>query len=716
MAVIGKIRSKMGVLLVIFVGLALVAFILGDFITNTRNFFGEDQNTVGKIDGTSIKYDQFNLRLNQREQTFSQLNPDGVLDDETRTSLIDQTWQEYIEKLVYEKAFDAAGVAVGEDELKDLLGGRFVHPYIQQIPGFTNPQTGAFDANALQNFLTMISEEPAGANEDQLLQWKQQRAQWRELETAIEKNRLQTKYQTLIEKGLYVTDKEITRQYVENGDRFNIRYVGKSYSEVADSAVQITDADLKKAYEENKMKFKGDYAVRGVRYALFNIVPSSKDTSALLAKISGFKDAFQASTEDTTFVYSNSDLREDPRYLRKEALSKVLDSAIYNAPKGFVYGPYIDGSSYYLAKKLGEKTSADSIKISVIAIARKNAQGNDRDAEAKAKADSALAMARSGANFKMLAATMSEDPNAQQDSGTVAWIPYEMPGAPVVDTAYNAPVGASNLVTTPDAYYIVKTEQKTTPTRKALIAFVSTDIKASEETINIAYSAASDFALSMKTIEDFEKAQKSGKYIIRDDNYLRENAKTLTGIPDSRSMVKWAFDKKVGDVSPIEQFGNRYIVAIVTKSWSAGIPKFDELKKDLEPIAKRDKKAAMFMEEMKTAAASGNIDQIGSAIKKPVIPATDITFSSYGVPGAGYEPAIIGAAAGAPQGKVVGPFKGVNGVYMVVVDAISKGATPPAGIQQKADMSRMAGQRAFSETFEALKSAAEVRDMRHKFY
>lgn len=715
MAVIGKIRNKLGIVLVVFVGLALLAFVFQGLLSGSEFFLSGDRTTVGKMNGTTIKIDEFNQRLTQKEQLFAEMNPEGTLDEETRTNILDETWQEFIDRFVYSKAFEEAGVAVGEEELKDMIGGRFVHPYIQQLPTFTNPQTGAFDPNALQNFLTMMSEEPAGATEEQLIQWKQNRNQWTTIETAVEKNRLQTKYQTLIEKGLYVTSQEVARQYAESGDRFNIRYVGKAYSEVADSTLQVTDEDLKRAYDENKNRFKSDYAIRGIRYGLFDIVPSSKDSAALLSKITELKTGFQTGTDDTAFVYSNSDLREDPRYFRKELLSKSIDSAVYNAANGFVYGPYIDGSSYFLAKKLGEKTSPDSVKFSIAIIARKSQQGQDRP-DAKQKADSVLLMAKSGVNFNALAANMSEDPNAKKDSGSVGWVPYVAPGNAIVDSAYNASIGSIKMVESPDAYYIVRTDEKTAPVRKVLIAFVSSEIKASEETVNIAYTAASDFALTNKTIEDFDKAAKSGKYVVRDDAFIRENAKSLTGIPESRSMVKWAFEKKVGDVSAIEQYGNRYIVAIVTKSWSAGIPEFDEVKKDLEPIAKRDKKAAMFMEEMKKAAASGNIDQVGSAIKKPVIPATDITFSSYGVPGAGYEPAIIGAASGAAQGKVVGPFKGINGVYMVVVDAINKGANPPANAQQKADMSRMVGQRAFSESFEALKSAAEVRDMRHKFY
>lgn len=712
MAVIGKIRNQMGILLVVFVGVALLAFVLGDLLSSAGYFFNGDRTTVGKLNGKTVKIDEFDLRLRQNEALYSQMNPEGTISDETRTQILDQTWQEYVEQYVWNDAFEEVGVRVSSEELKDMFGGRFIHPYIQQIPGFTNPQTGAFDVNALQNFITAMSEEPA--DEANLPQWKQQRAQWSNLETAIEKNRLQTKYQTLVEKGLYVTDKEVARQYAESGDRFNIRFVGRAFSEVPDSSIEVTEADLKKAYDENKNRFKSDFAIRGIRYAVFDIVPTPKDSAALFTEISTLKAGFETSQDDTGYVYSNSDLQKEPRYLRKELLPKSVDSVLYAAANGTVYGPYVDAGSYFLAKKMGEKTSADSVKITAILIAKNTQQGPR--AEAKPKTDSLFAAIKAGANMKALAVTESEDPQTAPDSGNVGWVPYEMPGNPIIDTAYNAAVGELRIVETPDAYAIVRTEDKTAPVRKVLIAFVSKEIKASEETISTAFAAASDFALSNKTGEDFEKAAESGKYVIREDNFLRENAKTVTGIPESKTLVKWAFEKNVGDVSAVEQFENRYVVAILLKARNAGVPTFDEIKSDLEPFAKRDKKAAQFIEEMKGAVASGNIDQVGAAIKKPVIPATDITFGSYGVPGVGYEPALIGAASGAPQGKLYGPFQGLSGVYVIVVDAINKGATPPAGPQQKLDMARMVGQRAFSEAFEALNSAAEVRDMRHKFY
>ena len=58
MATLEKIRSK-GVFLLIVVGLAMFAFIIGDFLSSSKTFFGEQKQKVGVIDGETIKYTDF---------------------------------------------------------------------------------------------------------------------------------------------------------------------------------------------------------------------------------------------------------------------------------------------------------------------------------------------------------------------------------------------------------------------------------------------------------------------------------------------------------------------------------------------------------------------------------------------------------------------------------------------------------------------------------
>ena len=54
MATLNKIRSKAG-LLVVIIGVALLAFIVGDFLNSGHTFYAMNQNKVAVVNGTNFK-------------------------------------------------------------------------------------------------------------------------------------------------------------------------------------------------------------------------------------------------------------------------------------------------------------------------------------------------------------------------------------------------------------------------------------------------------------------------------------------------------------------------------------------------------------------------------------------------------------------------------------------------------------------------------------
>ena len=70
MAVIGKIRKHSG-LLVVVVGIALAAFVLGDFLRPSGN---RPITIIGKIDGTEIPIQNYNDRLPNSLRTLEHSN------------------------------------------------------------------------------------------------------------------------------------------------------------------------------------------------------------------------------------------------------------------------------------------------------------------------------------------------------------------------------------------------------------------------------------------------------------------------------------------------------------------------------------------------------------------------------------------------------------------------------------------------------------------
>ncbi len=717
MAVIGKIRNRMGVLMIVFVGMALLAFILGDLLTSGAYFFNSEQNTVGIMGGEEIKADRYSVDLENLERYYQQLNPEMEFTEEVRKSIEEQLWGEYQYKYVYAPRLAELGISVSDEELKDAFSGVFIDQNVRQQ--FTDPATGMFNYQALEQTINMFIDE-SSVPEDQLAEWEMQRKQWRTFEDQVAQNRALTKYTTLIEKGIQVTSTELKNQFVNDGTTFSFRFVAKNYFEIPDSSVVLDDADYKASYAKYKHLFKSSEAVRYVKYGVFRIVPSAADSAQALASVSELKEEFITNENALYFVNEHSDIRREPGYYKKGMLISAIDSLAFQAATGSVFGPYLDGSSYVLAKKTGERMLPDSARARMVFIASMDANGAEMP-NASAKADSIFALAKGGVSVKQLAAEYNDDPALKADSGFVqagGWITWDMIAqAPIFDSIFAMNTGAIDMVSLPSGFAIVHVEAKTSASKQVEMAFVHKEIH-SEDGQGIAFGQANEFIAEAKTPEDFDRLQKTGKYLIRED-LLRESGTGLTGIDNSRKMVYWAFSNEKGKVGDLELLGNNYVVAAVSNARKPGIPELSELKGDpsFENFAKRDKKGITLSEQLKSAMGSGKIEDLASQMNTAVMSSGVVNMNSYSVAGLGNDAAVLGYAAGAPSGKLAGPVIGRGGVYVLVVDSKTVGTAPPVfDGAMKRQFASMLVQQAMNSLQTVLLSDAHARDMRYKLY
>ena len=72
MATLNKIRSKAG-LLVVIIGVALLAFIVGDFLNSGHTFYAMNQNKVAVVNGTNIGVEEFQERVKVRTDELQQM-------------------------------------------------------------------------------------------------------------------------------------------------------------------------------------------------------------------------------------------------------------------------------------------------------------------------------------------------------------------------------------------------------------------------------------------------------------------------------------------------------------------------------------------------------------------------------------------------------------------------------------------------------------------
>jgi peptidyl-prolyl cis-trans isomerase D len=119
MALIGKIREKSG-LLVIIIGLALLAFILPEFNKGNVADVGP-----GLVYGEKVKYDVYEQRSREvgimDEQQAAQAQRPYTAQDQENS--IEKAWNSVVEDIIFEAEFEELGIDVSQRELDSYLYG-----------------------------------------------------------------------------------------------------------------------------------------------------------------------------------------------------------------------------------------------------------------------------------------------------------------------------------------------------------------------------------------------------------------------------------------------------------------------------------------------------------------------------------------------------------------------------------------------------------------
>src|SRR6476661_5052091 len=179
MGIMGFLRNRAGVIIVIAIGVAIVAFLLGDALKSGRGFIADAQSEVGKVAGEEITYKEFNERVEQNSQQFKAQM--GTLNAQMQSYVVENTWNQTVSGIILKKQTEKLGLSVGNTELFDLM---FDNPTQQMQQIFTNPQTGTFDRTTAISSRKSADTDPTG----------QLKTQWVALEDNILQERVNQKY------------------------------------------------------------------------------------------------------------------------------------------------------------------------------------------------------------------------------------------------------------------------------------------------------------------------------------------------------------------------------------------------------------------------------------------------------------------------------------------------------------------------------------------
>lgn len=716
MSVLEKIRSKTG-LLVGIVGLALVIFILESLLGSGGALFSGQDLEVGKINGDQIDYPAFSAKVNEQIAQIQQSNPNQVIDDKMKEQIIESVWSQMINDKVIKVQYKKLGISVSEDELYDLM---LVHPHQYVIQQLTDQQTGkvyeGFARPDGELDLVKLNQWVGQMNAEQEKFWKQ-------LEKSILEVRAAEKYNNLIKKGLYITKAEAKDQFIAQNKQVNASFVMKRYADVPDSTVKVTEEEISAYYNKHQSAYKVSETSRSIEYIAFDVMPSKADYEAIMKDAQRATDDFKTKTaaEDSSYIAAESEGGQVSiaSYGKKNMI--ITDSTVYTAPKGTVFGPYVEGTFVKIYKLSDIKSIADSAKVRhiLIGLQSQKTQTTRTPEVAKRIADSLLVLLKAKAvKFDTLVKTMSDDLGSIDKGGDYGWFDENKGFVdPFKNAGLQGTVGNITVVPTQFGFHIIEVlNVSKTRHNSYTVAQITKLIGPSGETNQEYYKIASDFSGKNQTADAFNKSIDTEKLNKRIAENIKEGDKTLPGLEAAKDLVRWVYKAKKGEISPVFEFKDRFIVANLVSIKEKGIAPLEDVKEDVTAKAIRDKKAEAFMKEFETkAGASKSITDIATKMGLTAETSDNLTFSAYNVATIGREDALIGTATALKARATSKAIKGDNGIFVVAVSSVKEAVLPQDFKGKQQEIERANGGRVDYELFDALKAKANIEDHRGKF-
>ena len=708
MATLQKIRNRAGLLIAV-IGVALLAFILGDLLTSGNTFFRKLQDKAFVVDGSIVSTGEYFDRVTEWEEFQKMISGQNSLDENATSQIRDIVYEQMVKERLLDVQAEKLGLAVSKAELNDLVHGESISPLLQQLPLFTNPETGMFDRAQLIQFLATINTDESTLPVEQVQMVRQYKSIWMFIENLIKYQRLEEKYGALLSAAVMPNDVEAKTTFEQSLQGADIMYAVQNYYTIPDSVANVSDADIKRYYNENQHLFKTNVPMAKITYFSKEIVPSDEDFDKVEAETSAVYDRLLTTENVASVVSEYSDRPYVDAYLASNLLTADERSFVETAEVSDVHGPFRDGNSFKLFKYVGKTVAPDSARIRMIGLPHSMAN----DSLVTALIDSLHTEIVGGANF----ADIANELNPQSNGGEIGWvreIDLAQAGPGIAQKVFSTSAGSVAKVEMPGQRSLIYVEEKTAPVTKYKLAVVNMPVIVGDKTQNNIDNELNQFVSDPEVKANFvEKAREQG-YGVVPGFTASATDHTLAQIPSSRQILSWAFNGKEGTIKKFD-LSNSRIIARVDRLVPAGVAPLSEVSDFIKSILLRDKKAETIIADLNSkniTTMDGYADAMGSEVDSVKF----VDFNTANITNLGNEPVINAYAAYGPLNTVVGPLKGNLGVYVIKVYNREVSEEEYNAESQKAQLQAGTMYRVQTQAMEVLKEKMSVVDNRYKFY
>ena len=622
MASLQKIRNH-GALLIAIVGLAMLAFILGDFLNSGSSFFNRSRENVGEIEGQKVHYTEYEAAKDQLTEVYKIESGRSDFDEDTYSQIRNQVWNMFVMDYTLRAQAEKIGMDITADELSELCIGNNVHQILRGRRAFQD-ENGQFSRDAVKNLISAINDGSEEASQNANLQ--QAKTYWLYWEKAVRISYMQEKYTALLQHLLKANSLDAQFAFDARQKGVSAEYVMKPYYAVADSLVKVSESEIKKLYKQHKEQYK-QTPNRAIKYVAFDIVPSEDDFKAAQDLLTNLQEEFKTTDDISLVVNTNSDIMYDGRDYSEETVPAQYKEFAFakGAKAGDCTEILFENNTYSMARIMQAGYSLpDSVELKVIA---------------------------------------AEEGQEDQELG---WFKASDLPKNIAEPAFAGKRGERFTVAQGMGEQTFEIMELGAPTPKVKLAILAREVTPSSKTYSIIYNNAKQFIVNNNNAEALEEAaQEAGMAVVPQYNLTKTTDK-VGQLKASRPIVRWAFEAKEGQVSDVFECGQQFIVAALTEVNDGEYRSLDAVRSELMYEATNNAKAAYMKKELKGAESlEAAAEVMGQQIQN--VERVSLADSRFG--NAGMEPAVIGKALAQAENELSEPIQGNMGVFVVKTGA-----------------------------------------------
>lgn len=625
MASLQRIRNH-GALLIAIVGLAMLAFILGDFLNSGSSFFNRSRENVGVIEGQKIHYTEYEAAKDQLTEVYKIESGRSDFDEDTYAQIRNQVWNMMMMDYTLRAQAKEIGMDVTVDELSELCIGENPHQILRSRRAFMD-ENGQFNRDAVKNLIAAINDGSEEAAQNANLQ--QAKTYWLYWEKAVRISYMQEKYTALLQHLLKANSLDAEFAFDSRQKGVSAEYAMQPYYTVADSLVKVSEGDIKKLYNQKKEQFK-QTPNRAIKYVAFNIVPSEDDFKAAETLMNNLQEEFKTTEDIALVVNTNSDIMYDGRDYSEETVPAQFKEFAFakDAKAGDCTEILFENNTYAMARIMKAGYSLpDSVELKAIVEGGENQE--------------------------------------------LGWFKADQLPKNIAEPALNGKRGDKFTVAQGMGEQTYEIMEIGKPTPKVKLAILAREVTPSSKTYSIIYNNAKQFIVTNNNAEAMEKAaQEAGMAVIPQYN-LTATTDKVGQLKASRTIVRWAFDAKEGAVSDVFECGDQFIVAALTEVNDGEYRSLDAVRAELTFEATNNAKAAYIKKQLKGAET---LEAAAQIMNQPVQHIERVSLADSRFGNAGMEPAVIGKTIALGENALSEPIQGNMAVFVVKTGAANNAA------------------------------------------